>query len=116
MSTFDAEIFAHAVLEDVRRLMDEEGGDDLTARNELSAMRKDIEATLAALEIEKNGKRARALRQDLEVFLPVRRAAIIAAQRPYWGEQDDDEFCQALDLACRATVIIAKAFTTSGGM
>lgn len=111
MSTFDAELFAQAVLYEAAVLLDKQVG----ARLELAELRKDIEATLAALEVERNGRRARALRDDLAAFLPGRCEAIVAAIRDQsLGEIKNVH--DALILAQRATTIVAKAFVTSGGL
>src|SRR5581483_6048248 len=114
MSTFDAEIFAQAVLADVHELVDKADEESADVRVELSELRQDIEATLAALETERDGRRARALRQDLDTFLPARKAAILAAAEARYSKDIKDALENALTLATRAAVIVAKAFVTSG--
>jgi hypothetical protein len=113
MSVFDAEIFASAALADASKCV----GEDPEAKNELLQMQQDIEATLAALEVEKDSRRARALRDDLETFLPARKAAIMAADqraRPGWPKRQ--ELDDALAFSIKVTLVTAKSFITAGGM
>jgi len=116
VSTFDAEIFAQAVLADVNQVIDQADEESADVRVELSELRQDIEATLAALEVEKDSRRARALRQDLETFLPARKAAILSAAESRYSQEVRVALENALALAARAAVIVAKAFVTSGGL
>lgn len=112
MSYFDAEIFAQAVLADAQDVVnksDEESADVLI---ELSEMRKDIEATLGALEIERDSRRAWALRQDLEIFLPARKAAILSAATLRFRPETWAALDRTLALATRTTLIVSKAFLT----
>jgi hypothetical protein len=116
MSTFDAEIFAQAALSDVRELLASTAADTADAQVELQALEQDIEATLAALEVEKDGRRAQALRQDLETFLPARKAAILSAAASVEAGNVQAALEKALTLATRVAVIAAKAFVTGGGL
>ena len=116
MSTFDAEIFAQAALADVRGLLESSAATTSDARGELQELQDDIEATLAALEVEKDGRRARALRDDLEHFLPARKAAILSAAQSKISGEVAAALENALTLATRAAVIVAKAFVASGGL
>jgi hypothetical protein len=116
MSTFDAEIFAQAVLADVGEVIEQAEEDSADVRVELAALRQDIEATLAALEVERDGRRARALRQDLETFLPARKAAILSAAASRYSKEIQEGLERALTLAARAALVVAKAFVTSGGL
>jgi len=116
MSTFDAEIFAQAVLADVQDVLDKADEESADVRVELSELRKDIEATLAALEVERDSRRARALRQDMETFLPARKAAILSAAESGFSGEVRAALEDALALAARAAVVVAKAFVTSGGL
>ena len=116
MSTFDAEIFAQAVLADVQAVIDRADEESADVRVELSELRKDIEATLAALEVERDSRRARALRQDLETFLPARKAAILSAAESRFSAEIQAALENALALATRAAVVVAKAFVAGGGL
>jgi len=116
MSTFDAEIFAQTVLADARDVVDKNQDDSAEVRVELAQLRQDIEATLAALEVERDSRRARALRDDLEKFLPARKAAILSAAQSRFSSEVQAALENALSLATRAAVIVAKAFVTSGGL
>ena len=116
MSTFDAEIFAQVALADVRELIDESSQDSAEVRVELAQLRQDMEATLAALEVERDARRARALRDDLERFLPARKAAILSAAESKFSSELKAALENTLTVAAKATVIVAKAFVTSGGL
>ncbi len=116
MSTFDAEIFAQAALAEVRGLVNESACAYASLEAALKELQDDIEATLAALEVERDGRRARALREDLERFLPARKAAILSAAESRASKQFKEALEHALTLATRVTVIVAKAFVASGGL
>jgi hypothetical protein len=116
MSTFDAEIFAQAALTDARDLLVTTATNGSQASAELDALQQDIEATLAALEVEKDGRRAQALRADLESFLPARKAAILSAATTRGSSEVDAALETALTLATRVAVIVAKSFVTRGGL
>ena len=116
MSTFDAEIFAQAALADVKAVLDSTDEDSADVRVELAQLQQDIEATLAALEVERDERRARALRQDLEQFLPARKAAILSAAQSRFSSQIQSALEDALSLAARVAVVAAKAFVASGGL
>src|SRR5438034_11694116 len=116
MSVFDAEIFAQAVLADVEEVIDKSDEESADVRVELSELRKDIEATLAALEVERDGRRARGLRQDLETFLPARKAAILSAAESRFSGEVRAALETALSMATRAAVVVARAFVTGGGL
>lgn len=120
MSTFDAEVFAKAVLADVCLVISEAektcaSFTSFEVKHEVKELQDDIEATLAAIEIERDGRRARALRDDLEKFLPARKASILScAQRS--GCDLTSSLEAPLALATRAALIVARAFVTSGGL
>ncbi|HZV02652.1 MAG TPA: hypothetical protein VFF73_38450 [Planctomycetota bacterium] len=116
MSTFDAEIFAQAVLADVQDVLDKAEEESADVRVELSDLRNDIEATLSALEVERDNRRARALRQDLETFLPARKAAILSAAESRFSGEVRAALENALTVATRAAIVVAKAFVTAGGI
>lgn len=116
MSIFDAEIFAQAALADVRGLIADQSANATEVTTELTELEKDIEATLAALEVEKDGRRAHALRDDLEKFLPARKAAILSAAQSRFSSELQRALENALTLATRASVIVARAFVASGGL
>src|SRR3954467_1392704 len=116
MSTFDAEIFAQAALADVRGLLTDSEHNSAELKQELQELQDDIEATLAAIEVEKDSRRARAPRDDLEKFLPARKAAILSAAQSWVGGELAQTLENALTLATRAAVIVAKAFVASGGL
>lgn len=109
MSTFDAEVFAVTVLVDVREILNSYLRVPAETSMEVSELQQDIEATMMALEIERDGRRAQALRDDLVRFLPARKAAILASV-PHITVLHSTALSQALELACRATLIAAKAF------
>jgi hypothetical protein len=116
MSTFDAEIFAQAALADVRDVLAKAQTTSADAQVELQQLEQDIEATLAALEIEKDGRRAMGLRKDLDEFLPARKAAILSAAASTESSELQAALENALALATRTAVIVAKAFVTGGGL
>jgi hypothetical protein len=116
VSTFDAEIFAQTALADVRELIDQGQQDSAEVRVELAQLRQDIEATLAALEVERDARRARALRDDLDRSLPARKAAILSAAESKFSSEVNAALENALTLATRVAVIVAKAFVTGGGL
>jgi len=123
MSVFDAEIFAQAVLGDVRKVLDrlDEFGEEKKkpALAEFLAFQNDVEATLAALEVERDGRRARALRDDLAHFLPKRKEDLLAVACHTEHLRLGTFYCdleKAIDDAIRASEIVAKAFTTGGGL
>jgi hypothetical protein len=116
MSTFDAEIFAQAALADARDALGKTTANAADVAIELQQLEQDIEATLAALEVEKDVRRAQALRQDLAQFLPARKAAILSAAASTESGEVQAALENALTLATRAAVIVAKAFVASGGL
>src|SRR5580698_5109780 len=116
MSTFDAEIFAQAALADVRDVLNKTATTSADVQIELQQLEQDMEATLAALEVEKDGRRAQALRQDLAQFLPARKAAILSAAASAESSELQAALENALAVATRTAVIVAKAFVTSGGL
>lgn len=107
MSIFDAEIFANAIVAELTSL-------DLPqeAKDEIDQLKIDIEATLAALEVEKDNRRAKALRDDCAQFLPGRREAILISSKLTGGAHY--ELRRSLDIVTKATLIVARAFTTGG--
>lgn len=114
MSTFDAEIFANAVTEDAERILRFLNLED-EARVELIELRRDVEATMAALEIEKEPRRARALVHDLETFLPARRDKILY-HLVACSSATIADLGRALVFTERATLAAARSFTTMGGV
>lgn len=113
MSAFDSKAFAQTILAEGRSLL----GDTLDAVPELrarfAAFQADVEVTLAALEIERDSLRADSIREDLEHFLPARKAAIVSAARSHASADLMAALETALAIAVRAAVIVARAFVTS---
>lgn len=112
MSSFDSEVFARELLGEAHGLVAELGNDGADVAVELFALRQDVEATLAALEVEKDGRRARALRDDLEQFLPARKSAILSAAASKASSDTQASLETALNIAMKAAVAVARAFVT----
>jgi hypothetical protein len=106
VSIFDAGTFTQAILEGARN----EIGQDAELAKELSELEKDLEATLAALEIESDGRRALALRDDLVRFLPARKAAILSMVRSRRSIYMAAALESALEIATQGALAVAKAF------
>lgn len=119
MSCFDAEIFAQAVMAGCFEVVDGSGWLATSVRQELIATQNDIEATLAALEIERDGRRARALRDDLAQFLPLRKASVLALISPSTQTMTQLEVAnleRKIDMAIYAALVAGKAFVTKGAI
>jgi hypothetical protein len=106
MSTFDARAFTQTLLEAARN----EIGNDEDLAKELSELEKDLEATLAALEMESDKRRANALGDDLVKFLPARKAAILSAARSRRSIYMAAALESALEIATQAALAVAKGF------
>jgi hypothetical protein len=106
VSVFDAATFAQVILQGARN----EIGEDEELAQELGELEKDVEATLAALEIEADGRKASALKDDLARFLPARKAAILSAARSKRSVYMAAALETALEIATQGALAVAKAF------
>lgn len=115
MSFFDAEVFARELTAGAKHIL-EEGDkrpdvDVTTPEVALNQLRLDIEATFAALEVEKDHRRANALRNDLSTFLPARKEAILGVNGFTIGELGN--LGKELDFVERVAKVVAKSFILS---
>lgn len=110
MSTFDAQVFARELLAEAAGLVSDGGEIALELRRDLRLLAEDIEATLAAIEVEKDSRRALALRQDLEQFMPARKAAILSTAASRASSDTQAALEAALTVAIKAAVAVARAF------
>ena len=110
MSVFDARSFAHSILADVRIQLASILPDAPELRARLAAFQADVEVTLSALAVETDPERSNSLREDLERFLPARKAAIVSAARSRLAASFQASLEAALAIAVRAAVIVARAF------
>lgn len=110
VSVFDAGVFAKKILEGVRRQSVEHEG---LLEGEFGELEKDIEATLAALEFESDMRRARALKEDLDRFLPQRQAAILAIARKNYSVYMVAALETEITTLVKGTSAVAAAFARS---
>lgn len=113
MSDFDAEVFARELLGEARELVQDIGSEGAVLAKELVDLQRDVEATIAALESERDGRRAQNLRKDLETFLPARKAAILSAAESAASASVQAKLKEALGIATKAALVVAKAFLTA---
>ncbi len=73
-----------------------------------------MQETLAAIAAEPQPRRLEALREDLELFLPARRASLVSLARSRAAGDAHAAFEAALDVALRAVVLVARAYVTRG--
>lgn len=109
MSVFDAHVFAVEILKGPRQIT----GQHVEITSELLELEKDIEATLAALEFEGDSRRARALKEDLEKFLPARKASLLAQARAGSSIYLVAALETALESVLTGTIATATAFLRS---
>src|SRR5438552_10381910 len=107
MSAFDSRIFAQAVVADVTPHVAHVIDRAVHLRAQLDALQTDVERTLNALQAEADVGRAAALRLDLEVFLPARKAAILSASKSRLTGDVQAAFEAALSTATRAVLVVA---------
>ncbi len=98
MSYFDAEVFSTLATAHIEVKAQ-------WAKDEINSLKQDIEATLAAIEIERDSRRRVALLADLETFLPARKQAIKNAENSI-----DPDLSDQIDFTIRVTLMIARSF------
>lgn len=110
MSTFEAGLYASAILAEARELVLDLGSEAGYLVAELQTFQLDVEATIAAMEAERDPRRLKALQEDLERFLPARKAAIMSAAESAASSSVQAALETALNVAVKAGLAIAKAF------
>ena len=110
MSSFDPKAFAQAVLSGVTPHVSDvlEEARDLRAR--LAGLQADIEGTFGALKSETDPQRVENLKLDLEVFMPARKAAILAAAEAHLSGDVQAALDRALEVAVKIALTVAEAF------
>lgn len=119
MGALDARSFADSIMSDARALLSGVLNDAPELRARLAAFQADVEVTISSLEIETDPEMSRAIREDLERFLPARKAAVVSAARARYAsdfhllppnQTQIESLESALTFAIRASVIVARAF------
>lgn len=114
MSEFDPEVFAASLVQPVKDAVAPfvavATAEAKALIVEVESLESDVEATMAALQVERSVARAQALHRDLEMFLPARKDAIIA-QAVALGATDLQGALEAvLTVVLKAAVIVGKSF------
>jgi hypothetical protein len=118
MSSFDAKLFAESVLINARVVLRDARPEPARFPLEQLAMQElqdTVEATLAALEVERDSRRACALMVDLEAELRRGKMAVLNSAKATLAIAHMLRLERALQLTIEAALIVARAFFPSGG-